>query len=148
VREKARRLARGLVPRDVEAPELEAALEGLALQVDQTEGISCRFRCEGRQRVPDARTATQLYRIAQEAVTNLVRHSGAEHVEIALTSDQAATVLEVCDDGEGLLPEQLGKKGMGLQIMRYRAGLIGATLSVESSPGGGTRVRCRLPGKK
>jgi len=147
IRGKVRALSRGLVPTEIDAPALEAALEGLALQVDESDGMSCRLRCEGKRRVPDARTATQLYRIAQEAVGNLVRHSGAEHVEIALTSDEAATVLEIRDDGQGIPLEQKGKKGMGLQIMRYRAGLIGATLTVESSPDGGTRVTCRLPGR-
>jgi len=147
IRGKVRALSRGLIPTEIDAPALGAALEGLALQIDETEGMSCRFRCEGQQRVADSATATQLYRVAQEAVGNLVRHSGAEHVEIGLTSDETATVLEVRDDGHGIPPEPKDKRGMGLQIMRYRAGLIGAALSVESSPGEGTRVTCRLPGK-
>jgi len=143
-RRKARRLARGLVPRDIEAPELADALEGLARGVGAGGRPACRFRRVGDGRVCDSRTATQLYRIAQEAVTNAAAHRETTQVEITLSSDGKGVVLEVRDDGAGIPPGRGGGEGMGLQIMRYRAGLIGATLSVESPPAGGTRVQCRL----
>lgn len=144
-RRKTRALSRGLVPAEVDAPGLEAALENLAEQINEGKGPSCRFRCHGDTRVVDARTATQLYRIAQEAVANVLRHSQAQHVEIVLSSSQTATVLEIRDDGRGMPSGESREDGMGLRIMRYRAGLIGGMLTVESSPTGGACTICRLP---
>ena len=144
VRRKTQALSRGLVPLEIDAPGLEAALEGLALQVDEAEGIFCRFHCRGAGRVDDSPTATQLYRIAQEAVANALRHSGADRMEIVLAFDGVATTLEISDNGRGLPVGTARTDGMGMQIMRYRAGLVGGQLRVESAPGGGTRLTCRL----
>jgi PAS domain S-box-containing protein len=146
-RNKTRRLARGLIPRDIEAPELEEALAGLARGVDAGGRPACRFRRVGDGRVSDSRTATQLYRIAQEAVSNASACHETTQVEITLRSDGDQTVLEIDDNGPGMPSTGGLKAGLGLQIMRYRAGLIGGTLSVESPPGGGTRVLCRLARK-
>jgi len=145
IRGKIRNLSRGLVPMEIDAPALETALEGLALQMSESKGIKCTYRALGRIRVTSRRTATQLYRIAQEAVCNAAKHSQAGNVDIELASDSGAAVLEVRDDGQGLLAERQTTAGKGMQIMRYRAGLIGGTLTVESLPRGGTRVRCHLP---
>jgi PAS domain S-box-containing protein len=144
-RGKTRALARGLVPTEVDAPGLEAALEGLALRVEEGTRAACTFYCRGDGRVSDGRTATQLYRIAQEAVANALRHARATKVEITLESDEAATVLEIGDDGSGLPPQEERGPGKGLQIMRYRAALIGGKLTIGANPSGGTRVTCRLP---
>jgi signal transduction histidine kinase len=140
---KTQALSRGLVPMDIEAPGLEGALDGLARRTDEAEGISCRFRHRDDGRVADSQTATQLYRIAQEAVANAIRHSGARQIEIRLTGGKQDALLEIEDDGCGLPPKEQ-KPGMGLQIMSYRAKLAGGTLSIESPPTGGTRVTCRV----
>jgi signal transduction histidine kinase len=140
---KTQALSRGLVPMDIEAPGLEGALDGLARQTGDVKGVACRFRHQGDARVADSQTATQLYRIAQEAVANAVRHSGAEFVQIALICDERGSVLEIQDDGRGLPPEGQ-TPGMGLQIMRYRAKLVGGTLTIESLSTGGTCVTCRV----
>jgi signal transduction histidine kinase len=147
-RRKTRALSRGLVPTEVDAQALEAALEGLALRVGEGERAACTFRCRGEARVRDSRAATQLYRIAQEALANALRPAQTTSVEIALQTDEACTVLEIRDDGPGLPPEQERGAGLGLQIMRYRAGLIGGTLTIETPAPGGTRVICRLPREK
>jgi two-component system CheB/CheR fusion protein len=141
---KLRALSRGLVPMEVDAPALEDALGGLARQLNEGKEIFCQFVSRSEARVADSRTATQLYRIAQEAVANIARHSQAEHVDILLVIDDAATTLEIRDDGQGLPAEWTGGLGMGLQIMRYRASLIGGILTVESLATGGTLVTCRL----
>ena len=82
----------------------------------------------------------------QEAVTNAVRHAHARHIAIELASQADATTLSVSDDGTGM-PEVLPRGGMGLNIMRYRATIIGGSLMVEPRPDGGTVVRCTVPGQ-
>ena len=87
--------------------------------------------------------ALHLYRIAQEAVSNAVRHGGAQAVTIALTDDGVATHLAVTDDGRGFGAEVADRagRGLGLRIMHHRARLIGAALTLDSRPGEGTTVR-------
>ncbi|MGM0487425.1 MAG: GAF domain-containing sensor histidine kinase [Planctomycetota bacterium] len=144
-RRKTQALSRGLVPAEVNAPGLEAALDGLAVKLDEQEGISCRLWCDVDRRVVDGQTATQLYRIAQEAIINVLCPSGAKNVEILLENDDTITRLAV-QGKEAVLPsdEDWGTE-LWLRIMRYRAALIGGTLSVEPSAAGGTWVTCRLP---
>ena len=89
--------------------------------------------------------AVHLYHIAQEAVSNAVRHSGARNIRIALEHEQGEAALRIEDDGGGLSRGGLLAGGMGLRTMRYRAGLIGGTLEVGPGPSGGTQVVCRLP---
>jgi len=93
----------------------------------------------------DINVATQLYRIAQEAVTNAVRHGKARHVSICLDSADDEIVLTITDDGTGLPENARAGNGMGLRIMAYRAGMIGATFHIERlSDLNGTRVTCTL----
>ncbi len=143
-RRKTRALSRGLVPTEVDAAGLEAALEELALRMGEGKRFACMFQCHGHRRVTDCGAATQLYRIAQEAVANALGHTETTKVQITLRNDEAATVLEISDDGLGLPPQRERGGGLGLKIMRYRAGLIGGELTVETPPSGGTRVICRL----
>jgi signal transduction histidine kinase len=87
---------------------------------------------------------TALYRMVQEALTNIIKHAEARHVSIVLTSDQAAITALIEDDGRGF---DLGaaREGMGLDGMRERLGLIGGELKVESRPGGGTTLVAKVP---
>jgi two-component system, LuxR family, sensor kinase FixL len=94
--------------------------------------------------VEDNQTATHLYRIAKEAVTNALKHSGAKNITISLESDERFVKLHIHDDGGGFPREPLENKGMGLKIMRYRAGLINAGLSVGPAEPGGTLVSCTV----
>jgi signal transduction histidine kinase len=92
--------------------------------------------------VPDHNVAIHLYRIAQEAVSNAIKHGQARRIEIGLAVKDGSVTLAVKDNGTGI-PRKLPKrKGMGLRIMRYRAEVIGGALMVEPDPGGGTRVVC------
>ena len=98
-------------------------------------------------RVCDELTASHLFRIAQEAVTNAVRHGQARHIWIQLAERKDGLLLRVRDDGTGL-PKDLAKnRGMGLRTMRYRAELIGAQLELKSEPGQGTLVACLVPAR-
>ena len=94
----------------------------------------------------DDRAATAAYRIAQESLTNVARHSGASRVDISLRAEKGDLLLSVVDDGRGLAPEQLGEsKGLGVVGMRERASLIGGTLSIGPGADGGVRVELRIP---
>jgi signal transduction histidine kinase len=92
----------------------------------------------------DLKVATQLYRIAQEAVGNALRHSGATHIRIGLARAGARLELTVEDNGRGLSSDFAGKRGLGLSTMHYRARLIGANLDMASVPGDGLRFCCTL----
>ncbi|MEE8528382.1 MAG: ATP-binding protein [Gammaproteobacteria bacterium] len=92
----------------------------------------------------DQDTATHLYHIAKESITNAVRHGGVSHVSIDLQNGHQGISLVIADDGDGL-PDEQPEGGMGLQLMRLRAEMIGGYLKVDSKGGFGTRVECRIP---
>jgi PAS domain S-box-containing protein len=139
---QARNLARGLSPVELERAGLPAALQQLSLSVQSVFHVPCQFTGNEACTIQDKAVATHLYRIAQEAVTNAVRHGKPKHIWVAFQPVNGGVALTVKDDGVGV-PEVLdGRKGMGLQFMRYRATMIGATLDVRRAPEGGTLVTC------
>jgi nitrate/nitrite-specific signal transduction histidine kinase len=108
-------------------------------------GIPCSLRCKVPVTVHNEAAVTQLYLIAQEAVTNAVKHANPDHIEISLSRANGNIVVAVKDDGTGI-PEELDKQsGMGLKIMRYRAGIVNASLEISRNASGGTLVICTLP---
>jgi PAS domain S-box-containing protein len=143
---QVRSLSRGLIPVEVDAEGLMSALGGLAEHSNDISGrhCVCTFTCAEPVLLDDNATATHLYHIAQEAVSNALKHSHAQHIDIGLQADGARLTLTVRDDGDGMPPEQRESKGMGLKIMRYRAGVINATLKIGVADGGGTEVSCVL----
>ena len=144
-RTKVRGLAYRLLPVELEKGMLPVAIGQLIAAVNTGSGMQCTFDCARRDRLFDSRTATHLYRIAQEAVSNAIRHSGAHRIRITLQQDDGQTALQIADDGKGLPSNTLESAGMGVRTMRYRAGLIGATLAIGPGPQGGTLVVCKLP---
>jgi PAS domain S-box-containing protein len=141
---QVRAYSRGLIPVEVDSRGLLAALAELASRTNEVQGMSCTFDCPEPVGVEDNQTATHLYHIAQEAVTNALRHGRPQHVTIRLEGDDRSFTLDVSDDGIGLPPEPADGKGMGLKIMRYRAGLINARLAVGRAEPTGTLVTCTL----
>jgi len=141
-----RTLARGLNPVGLRAGGIEAALGDLAKGMEEVYGGRCEFRCDPPTSIEDAIVAKHLYRIAQEAAGNAFRHGKASRVTIRLAGGDGGTVLEVTDNGIGMGREASSGDGMGLRIMRHRAHAIGAEFRVESAPGQGTAVICRLAG--
>jgi two-component system sensor kinase FixL len=137
-------LSNGLVPVQVEAGGLPAALEEMARRWEQMHGTECVFERDGEGDVDDDRVATALYRIAREAARNAVLHGEARRVVIRLVEGDGRLTLEIRDDGRGMAKVPENGPGMGLQIMRHRAEHAGGTLDIESSPGQGTVVRCRI----
>ena len=98
--------------------------------------------------IHDNAVATHLYRIAQEAIQNAIRHGQAKFIVINLLTQNDRIVLGVNDDGVGF-PKKPGRhKGMGLRIMRHRARLIGGQLTIQCPSGGGTVVNCTLKGQE
>jgi two-component system CheB/CheR fusion protein len=141
---QVRALSRGLVPVEVDAAGLMAALAELASQTSETHGVTCTFDCKQPILLEDNQTSTHLYRIAREGVANALKHSGAKKIWISLEGDDRSVTLRVRDDGIGFPPEATTLKGMGLKIMRYRAGLIKAHLSIDPAEAGGTLVTCTI----
>ncbi|HBE73708.1 MAG TPA: hypothetical protein DDW31_06460 [candidate division Zixibacteria bacterium] len=133
-------LARGLSPLSLKSGGMSMGLAELAKSTSAL-GVQCRASVDDSVDFSDLARATHLYRIAQEAVNNALKHSGAGLIEISLFREEGNTVLAVSDDGRGLAG---GAKpgGMGLNIMRYRAGMIGAELEIGPGREGGTVVRC------
>lgn len=142
---QTRLLARGLAPVTLESEGLASALRELAANAEKLFGLDCKVECG--QDVPniDPAIATHLYRIAQEAVSNAVKHGKAQRVVIRLDVDPERLRLSVTDNGQGFPIVLPPNGGMGLRIMRYRAGMIGGLLSTESKQGGGTTVLCTVP---
>ncbi len=107
--------------------------------------VRCRFRCLKPLLVTNNEAATHLYRIAQEAVHNAVRHGQARQITISLAFSAKRVRLRVVDDGTGIKTLSPRRKGLGLRIMQYRAGLLAGVVSVQARPEGGTDVSCTTP---
>ncbi|HEV2394181.1 MAG TPA: sensor histidine kinase [Verrucomicrobiae bacterium] len=141
----ARNLARGLHPVEMEAEGLMAAFEGLAGNITKATKTLCVFECEAPVLVNDDTAATHLYRIAQEAVHNSIRHGKPKRIGINLSEHNGLVALRVEDDGIGLPESGPESQGLGVRIMAHRAAMIGGTFSIEPAPTGGTIVTCTFP---
>ncbi|MHB8762747.1 MAG: cache domain-containing protein [Deferrisomatales bacterium] len=139
---KTRALARGLCPVHLEEEGLEVALRQLVEMVEAVFGVPCEFR-PGAGVTVGGSAAVHVYRIAQEALHNAVKHANAQGIALGLEHRDGRGVLEVTDDGVGLAAGAAGR-GMGLRIMAFRAAMIGAELELGPGDPGGTRVRLTL----
>jgi PAS domain S-box-containing protein len=141
---RTRELARGLAPISLEPDGLMAGLRELAARVKKLFRIDCRFRCKTPVPVHDRDVGIHLYRIAQEAVNNAVKHGKARRIDIGLTATGDRIILAVSDNGIGLPKKPRNKKGLGLRLMQYRAGVIDASLVAQRLPNGGTTFVCTV----
>ncbi len=140
----SRRLARGLSPVELTADGLMLALEEYAGTTSDLFKMSCRFECDSPVLFHDSVTAVHLYRIAQEAVGNALKHGKATKILIRLEAGETSTVLSIKDNGVGL-PEELPKsRGMGLRIMAHRSSMVGGRFNAARGQNGGTLVTCEL----
>jgi signal transduction histidine kinase len=144
VTRQAQLLAKGLSPVQLEADGLMSALEELTSNASKLFNVSCRFECRRAVPVPDNTIANHLYRIAQEAITNAVKHGHAKSIVVSLMSSPVQSTLKITDDGTGCPAGANTSSGLGLRIMQYRAEIIGATLRVGPANGKGTTVMCAL----
>jgi len=139
--ESARALARGLLPVHTDRGGLPFALRALASRSRGLYGLEVNFRAQLRPDITLSETsASHLYRIAQEALTNAARHGHASKVEIALSVTDNNFSLRITDDGVGIAARDKPATGMGLKIMRYRAGMIGAKFEIGPNVPSGTVV--------
>jgi len=142
---ETRALSHALYPAEVDSGELEPALQNLVGSVGRGFDGSCTFRHVWSPAVLDRGDVLNTYRLVQEALGNAIRHSGATALQVESRREDGDWIVEVRDDGCGFDTRAPGGKGLGLQIMRYRAELIGGGLDVSSSPGSGTTIRFALP---
>jgi PAS domain S-box-containing protein len=142
--EQVRKLARGFSPLELGPQGLETALRDMASKVQTSMQRACLVNCRGTLNLADDAVALHLFRIAQEAVNNAVRHSHARQIRIELDTIDTLTTLAVHDDGVGMPAAGLRNKGMGISVMQYRARMIGGTLDMQSSSAG-TSIFCRCP---
>ena len=138
---QARDLARGLSPVELENNGLQAALAELASRVSRA-NVECELKAPSFTKVYDNGAAIHLYRIAQEAVNNAIKHGRAKHITIGLNTQNNQVELTVQDNGCGFPKTPIKNSGMGLRVMNYRAGMIGATVSITPAQPCGTIVRC------
>jgi signal transduction histidine kinase len=158
---QTRSMARVLNPVSLEAGGLTSALGEMASDFEKVFGVTCTFEHDANVTIDDDAVATHLYRIAQEATTNAVRHGRAKHILIGLSCGGDQGTLTVQDDGTGFSEadtvfDDAGRvrstdtpddaaKGMGLPIMNHRARVIGGELTIRRRPEGGALVMCAFP---
>jgi two-component system, NarL family, sensor histidine kinase UhpB len=144
----ARDLARDLATLDFSENDLPSAIEKLAAHAREAFGVSCRFKSDEAIPPLETNTIRQLYKIAQEALTNAIKHGKAKQVSIQLTNGSNRLLLTIRNSGAPF-PSVVGRNaGMGLRIMNYRANLIGASLEIKPGDPDGTLVTCQVPMKK
>jgi PAS domain S-box-containing protein len=144
---QTRNLARGLLPVSTEPNGLMLALGQLAQHLTGLFKVRCHFDCPDPVEVTDSTIAANFYRIAQEAATNSIKHGKARDIAIGLSASPERTVLAITDDGQGIKKTSSRSKGLGLRIMRHRAGVIGGSLIIQKRQGGGTEVICAVEKK-
>jgi two-component system CheB/CheR fusion protein len=140
-----RELARGLLPVVPEAHGLMSGLAHWSGEISDLFHVNCRFRSGESISVHDQVVADHLYRLAQEAVMNAIKHGHAKDIAIGLTAGEVDGALTIRDNGSGFDVVARSQSGLGLRIMNYRARVIRGSLTVESSPHSGTLVKCVFP---
>ena len=138
-----RNLARGFFSPELRAEGLVVALRDLAETINEQSDIHCVLHGDELIPIHDATVANQLYRIAQEAVTNSVKHAAASHIHIRLAMDGSELCLSIADDGVGF-PDNPRSEGLGLHLMRHAAALSGGSFDIRRNGGKGTIATCRV----
>jgi PAS domain S-box-containing protein len=142
---QAHDIAHGLSPVSLQTNGLMAALETLVDGFQKIYPITFRFVCQGKVLVRDHSVATHLYRIAQEAMSNAAKHSKGTRITLRLKQSRKVITLTVKDNGTGLPSRRSPAQGMGLEAMRFRASVIGATLELRNDRRGGALLTCSVP---
>ena len=142
---KTKELARGLLPVVSDSEGLMTALRGCGEEMQDLFRVDCRFDCEVPVLIDDVNVSTHLYHIAREALNNALKHGKAKELVIALCVRGDEGILSVRDNGTGFPEPAPNRGGMGLNIMNYRARMIGGSLEIRANPAGGTIVSCTFP---
>jgi two-component system sensor histidine kinase UhpB len=124
---------------------LVAALEWQAREFEKQAGVACLVRCANKEIDLDPDHATALFRIFQEALTNIAKHAGATRVAVALRRQRQHLTLTITDNGRGIVPaDRLKPHSFGLRGMSERARALGGTLTLSAAPGGGTMLAVKI----
>ena len=142
---QTRAMAKGLLLAEIDPEGLPSALTEFCHLTSEQFRVRCNFSNETPAMPPLLGAANHLFRIAQEAVRNAVRHGRATQIDVQINTSKYGLTLLVVDNGSGLPPPAERGVGLGLQIMAHRATMIGASLTIERGPEDGTIVRCTLP---
>lgn len=145
--EYAKTLARGLVSVDFEKEGLKVALKQLGVQVEKLFGVHCRVEYDENIEIHNNMKSMHLYRIAQESISNAVKHGKASNIDIKLKSVNRRLELSVKDDGIGFEESQKTNGGMGIHIMRYRASMLSGRLEIFQTGDEKTSIVCSIPHK-
>lgn len=132
----ARKISSGLWTTRLESYDAEGALRELADDTETLFGITCRLNSRTREPVINSSVVINLYFICRESINNAIKHGGADHIDITLADDSENLYLEIRDNGAGAPDTFVKSGGIGLRIMRYRAGIIGGTCVFENTPEG------------
>jgi NarL family two-component system sensor histidine kinase LiaS len=143
VQQELANLIHELRPIELQGKGLAAALQEYSARWSRQAGVEARVTLDGEHSVPPE-TEQALFRLAQEALANVAKHAEAKQVAITLVRTDGTITMSVADDGHGFDPESAAGKGLGLHSMRERIEALGGALSVESTPGTGTRLVARL----
>lgn len=139
---QTRNLARGLCPVEIESAKLCQSLRELATAAEHMYHIACTVECDSNLAVNNPNASTHLFRLAQEAINNAVKHGKAQRVSVLLGTLGDKAVLRVIDDGAGFPVNDTRRNGLGLRIMTYRAQKVGGILEIQPGQHGGTVVSC------
>ncbi len=145
--EQTHSLVKGLRPVDLDRNGLAFALQELAADTEQLFNISCTFLCEDNVIIDNVSVASNLYRIAQEAITNAVKHGKTGNITLELAEENGCLIMRVRNDGQDFPERTETARGMGLSIMRYRAEMIDGSLDIGRGAMGGTCVTCVVSNK-
>ncbi len=143
--QRVRDICRGLVPPQLYQEGIGSALQGLCATMDAISEVRCSFAHHNEANVEDYETQLQLYRIAQEAVNNALKHAAPQNIWIRFTRENDLVTLEVEDDGKGFDEERETGRSLGLYSMKRRASSIRASLTIDSEIDVGTLVKVVLP---
>jgi signal transduction histidine kinase len=140
-----RALSQGLAPGPLWEQGLEHALQALADATTRSSGVRCVFECPDHISEISEATACNLYRIAQEAVNNALKHADSSEIRIGLERRGKSLVLEIDDDGCGLPDVPAEGGGIGFRIMQHRTEMMGGRMEHGAPPAGGTRIAVHIP---
>jgi PAS domain S-box-containing protein len=143
--EQSRDLAKGLHPVDLDKSDLVGTLKQLARGVESLFSVNCKLKCKGEVCIKDNDLAVHLYRIAQEGITNAIKHGRAKNICVRLIAGKNNCRLIIQNDGVSFDRVTLGREGLGMRIMQHRADIINGSLNIRKGPKGGAILTCKFP---
>jgi PAS domain S-box-containing protein len=140
-----REISHDLRPHQLDELGLGKSVEGMFRRLCAASGLELRLEVREVEGLLDAESEINLYRIAQESLSNVIKHAGARSVRVSLGPVRGRLQLKVQDDGSGFNPGEARARGMGLNLMAERARMLGGTLEIHPRPGGGTTLAVAVP---